>query len=1296
MPANMRPRARLAAFALLLGLLSENVLFAEAVTSGCGSTPCDVISVGSAAELQLQPGPKTGTKDKSDADYHTSAGAPSPHLAEGLHSSFENTQLILKKPVGDRRQYQHTVLANGLEVLNVNDRSTKTSAFALAVTAGFYYDPPEHYGLAHLTEHSLFLGTERYPVRSGFDEYLAKNGGASNAYTAEEVTVYYGNLNSAGFNEGLDRFSDFFNAPLLNESYIYGEVSAVVSEHSKNVQNPQWFCEGVMLSVADPSSPLQHFHTGDEATLKNLGPRNLTTELVSYFKSNYCPPRFKLVTFGSDSVETQLHQANKTFGSIPRAGRAGKCAAAKKAFKSPEPFPQAKLQKWLLVQGTMESATLWMLFPIADLAPWTESHPINYLSYMIGYGGKNSLNLVLRDQLGLADFVSLSADDSSAGTMVWITAAVTPAGAQKPEAVMDVIFTFLAHTKKGCSDEALQSLAKSAKLVWDWQNPVEASDAASRLAEGMTRLTPQQLLAADDLMEQPNKTRVLDVLQKLQPAHMNAGMVRPDAEKIWQNDPHKQIRTLPHYGVQYNVSTLDHKYGSNTSRWQSWGVANQTNETNVNMTDEYAKLAQRLLNQNVSFEGVIAIELPPVIDGIPENMTLCHASAEKGSGQVSNLWGATPKKIGGNISNRSVELWFRKGWVAPQPRVEASMTLRARKIPWNQSASALDVVKLQIGMHLLADELNQRLADVGYKGFFFSVSETHSGVYISLSGFTPNLLNLTDRMLTELDTALDNTRNASFHRVVAGLKTDFTDFSGEPVKAAFKDQKVLLTPRMHSKGELADALFNASDLTFDDTKTAVEDARHGQFYATSVVMGNYGDEDAKHLHQRLIEGLGAQTNVTADEVEKVTPVVMPAKPVEIRKTNPREGDQNHVTVVTILAGAADVQKRVLLGLVGGIYSQVVFAELRTKMELGYVVGGGVSEVSTVISIDCYVQGSKKLPDSVEADCEHVWAVTVPAQIANLDDATFLSHKDSFKSSLLEGPLTTSQELNHFEDPILLGGCLNLRSAMLAFLETVTSKDQLLEAWNAAILPKDGTTVKTRKKVVVKYFKDGMNVPDAPTAGAAEKLFREAGLNGSILERVITERSLTRVVSEANSTIRDSLVKEGGYFPSTLHCDWKPPTEVAESGSADDDFNVLVKKKTQTPAMTGSEFDVLANKKKLAAAISAGGHQQKVSAEGRKAPRLMRSDAGQMRPILRHDATMEAATHHQDSVHGTSLLHGGQQVRHSPLQPQPSRPAASSKDFAGRSSRGLLPGLASRVSRRLNRPQWAKKLLDFEH
>eukprot|EP00439_Symbiodinium_sp_Y106_P002019 s2770_g1.t1 len=86
-----------------------------------------------------------------------------------------------------------------------------------AVKAGSHDDPRQLPGLAHFCEHMLFLGTEKYPENSGFDQFLLKYGGSSNAFTASEVTVYFAAASSDAASEGLDRFADFFRAPLFKQ-----------------------------------------------------------------------------------------------------------------------------------------------------------------------------------------------------------------------------------------------------------------------------------------------------------------------------------------------------------------------------------------------------------------------------------------------------------------------------------------------------------------------------------------------------------------------------------------------------------------------------------------------------------------------------------------------------------------------------------------------------------------------------------------------------------------------------------------------------------------------------------------------------------------------------------------------------------------------------------------------------------------------------------------------------------------------------------------------------------------------
>lgn len=82
----------------------------------------------------------------------------------------------------------------------------------------------------------LFLGTEQYPEENSYSAFLNSHGGYSNAYTSQENTVYYFDVQNDAFEKALDMFSSFFKCPLFTESSTFREINAVDSENKKNLQ----------------------------------------------------------------------------------------------------------------------------------------------------------------------------------------------------------------------------------------------------------------------------------------------------------------------------------------------------------------------------------------------------------------------------------------------------------------------------------------------------------------------------------------------------------------------------------------------------------------------------------------------------------------------------------------------------------------------------------------------------------------------------------------------------------------------------------------------------------------------------------------------------------------------------------------------------------------------------------------------------------------------------------------------------------------------------------------------------
>ncbi len=85
--------------------------------------------------------------------------------------------------------FHRRTLANGLEAIAVQDKENSASVFMI-VAAGKRQETDETTGLAHLTEHAMYTGTE--DVEAGeHDRYIRELGGQSNAFTREDFTLYY-------------------------------------------------------------------------------------------------------------------------------------------------------------------------------------------------------------------------------------------------------------------------------------------------------------------------------------------------------------------------------------------------------------------------------------------------------------------------------------------------------------------------------------------------------------------------------------------------------------------------------------------------------------------------------------------------------------------------------------------------------------------------------------------------------------------------------------------------------------------------------------------------------------------------------------------------------------------------------------------------------------------------------------------------------------------------------------------------------------------------------------------------
>ena len=188
-------------------------------------------------------------------------------------------------------EYDQFILPNGIRTTVVRDPVSEKSACALGVGTGAADDMEDFPGLAHFTEHMLFLGTKKFPDENHYKKYVTKHGGSSNAATGMENTIYKFNVVSGAFEGALDIFSQFFKEPLFNEGSTAREVRAVDAEDSKNRILDGRRSLQVFKSLLLPNHRYAKFSTGNAKTLTNGNPDENAhkTRLVmqNFYEKNY-------------------------------------------------------------------------------------------------------------------------------------------------------------------------------------------------------------------------------------------------------------------------------------------------------------------------------------------------------------------------------------------------------------------------------------------------------------------------------------------------------------------------------------------------------------------------------------------------------------------------------------------------------------------------------------------------------------------------------------------------------------------------------------------------------------------------------------------------------------------------------------------------------------------------------------------------------------------------------------------------------------------------------------------------
>lgn len=285
------------------------------------------------------------------------------------------------------REFQRSVLPNGLTVLSEHMPGVRSVSFGAWVRAASVHESSERMGVSHLLEHMVFKGTERRSAKQIALE-LEALGGSLDAYTSREHTVYQARVLDEHLPQAADVIADIVFRPTLRSSDLALERKVVLEEIAMVEDTPDDLVFELHNEVLWGAHPYGHSILGTRDTVKHLGVKALR----ELHQRAYHPPQLVVAASGNVSHDALLDVLARTgWNDVPRGEEA--------LLATPSATSAAPIVRHVEREGTQTHLVLGS--PGLRYAD-PRRYALVMLSMLLGGGMSSRLFQRIREELGLA------------------------------------------------------------------------------------------------------------------------------------------------------------------------------------------------------------------------------------------------------------------------------------------------------------------------------------------------------------------------------------------------------------------------------------------------------------------------------------------------------------------------------------------------------------------------------------------------------------------------------------------------------------------------------------------------------------------------------------------------------------------------------------------------------------------------------------------------------------------------------------------------------------------------------
>ncbi len=362
-------------------------------------------------------------------------------------------------------EVQTFTLENDMKVLVMEDHSIPNAVTYFFWKVGSRNEVPGITGLSHFFEHMMFNGAKKYGPKE-FDRVMEAAGGANNAYTSKDVTVYTDFFPSSALETIFDLEADRIGHLAFDEEMIESERGVVHSEYTTGMENSNFrFLDTYLTAVAMIAHPYRWPVIGWESDILSWK----KSDLESYFATYYAPNNGVLVVVGDVELEEVKRLAKAYLEPIP-------------AHEPPREVhtvePEQKGEKRLVVHKQVTSPNVMMAYHVPETGS-EDYYPLVILDSILSEGNSSRLYQALVDEGQQATMVFTYLPRAFDPTLFYFYA-VCSHGVSAEELEQGMLQVVDRIVEEGVTERELQK-AKNMRLMELYRNMETLKDKANSL-----------------------------------------------------------------------------------------------------------------------------------------------------------------------------------------------------------------------------------------------------------------------------------------------------------------------------------------------------------------------------------------------------------------------------------------------------------------------------------------------------------------------------------------------------------------------------------------------------------------------------------------------------------------------------------------------------------------------------------------------------------------------------------------------------------------------------------------------